>query len=143
MDILRTDDTLSAVLDGLRTAGLSVSVEDGGLKVTGPKSAMTPALAKQIQEHKAELMIYLSPHGAVQAEARPSFLREIDEAAIAKAYETKATLPGGKPPLQEVRELQEWLNAIDWRKGLRCGRSGQQCLTCKGIPCRGSTEWRD
>lgn len=65
----------------------------------------------------------------------------LDEAAVAKAYETKATVAGQKPPLQQIKELQAWLMAVDWRRGLRCGESGRQCKVCKGIPCRGSAEW--
>jgi hypothetical protein len=65
----------------------------------------------------------------------------VDEAAVAKAYETKATLPSGKPPLQQIEELQAWLATIDWRQGLKCSSTGMQCKVCKGVPCRGSTEW--
>jgi len=170
-------DTISALLDSLRKAGLSISVEGEGLKVQGPKNAMTPALAAQIRECKAGLIAHLpgaeysagvSNETPVQVSTfrqlgagtqnyapetvtadedetrtRPTFLEEVDEAAIAKAYETKATLPGGKPPLQEVEEIQAWLATVDWRHGLRCGRTGEQCLTCKGLPCRNSTAWPD
>lgn len=69
------------------------------------------------------------------------FFEGIDDGAVARAYDTKATVPGQKPPLQQLEEQQAWLATIDWRQGLRCGLSGRQCKVCKGIPCHGSTEW--
>lgn len=73
-------------------------------------------------------------------EISPLF-RDLHEGAVARAYETKATLPGGKPPTQEVQEMQAWLATIDWNKGLRCGRTTRQCLTCTGLACHGTREW--
>jgi hypothetical protein len=57
-------------------------------------------------------------------------------------YDHKATVAGGVPPLQAILARQEWLASLDWRYGLRCGFTGQQCRHCKGAPCQGSTEWQ-
>jgi hypothetical protein len=125
--------SIDVILDQLQSAGLGLSAEGDQLKAQGPKSAMTPALAQHIRARKDELVALLSqPKSPTQAE----------ELSIACAYDTKATIAGGKPPLQQVQELQDWLATIDWRYGLRCGISGQQCRVCKGLPCRGSKAWQ-
>ncbi len=58
-----------------------------------------------------------------------------------EAYDDKATIAGGIPPMQKVIERLAWLDTIDWSIGMRCGLSGQRCKVCKGAPCRDSTEW--
>jgi hypothetical protein len=131
--------SISEVLGEARLAGLTITPDGvGGLSITGPKNAITPDLTARLRECKADLVAYLSDPAALLV---PDFLRDIDEGEIAKAYETKATIPGQMPPFQRVKALEAWLASIDWRYGLRCGKTGEQCVVCKGLPCINSIEW--
>jgi hypothetical protein len=128
------------ILATLESLGFAVAIEDGNVRVRSerPEAMMTSELAENIRTHKAELIAQLrrqEEFAQILADALAK------EAEIAKSYETRATLPGGVPPYQRVLQQQEWLSSIDWRYGLRCGISGQQCRVCKGMPCRDSTEW--
>lgn len=52
-----------------------------------------------------------------------------------------AVVRGATSVKQEIEQLQAWLATVDWSQGLRCGISWLQCRACRGVPCRGSTEW--
>src|SRR5688572_13832177 len=110
------------LLKNLRSAGLELHVAGYKLVVKGPLMAMTEELAARIRTHKAELITQLQ-HGEGDIKP-PSLFDAIDDTVVARAYETKATLIGRKPPVQDVEELQAWLSTIDWTKGVRCGLGG-------------------
>lgn len=142
---MSTTTSIQELLARVERAGLALYIADGRLRVRGPKEAMTPDLDRELREHKDAIKAALlapktdgNPGVAARVAAG---LSEIDEGAIAKAHETKSTVSGRKPPLQEVIEQQEWLASVDWSQGLRCGITKQQCRVCRGVPCQGSTEW--
>lgn len=133
---------VSQLLEQVEAAGLELQIEAGKLVVKGPRSAMTPELAEGIRTHKAALLALLQAQtGTTRSNNLLSIINDAEEAAIALAYEKKSTIADGRPPLEAVIALQEWLSTIDWSKGLRCGKTEKQCLICKGLPCNGSQEW--
>lgn len=139
--------SITELLEDVRSAGLSMGLNTTGDKLVleGPEDTLTTGLREQITAHKAELIALLQstlPTPPTQpTPISTATIWQVSEAEVAKVYETKATVPGGIPPYQRALAQQVWLATLDWRYGLRCGKTGQQCRVCKGIPCHDSAPW--
>src|SRR5688572_3725503 len=55
--------TIEALLADLRARDIGLRVEDGNLRVSAPRDALTPSLRSQLEARKAELVAYLTTAG--------------------------------------------------------------------------------
>lgn len=72
--------TVAAVLQHVAGARARVSVENGSLRLRGPREALTPALRSEVAEHKAELLALLTaPDRVVRDRLRTIAGKERDQ----------------------------------------------------------------
>lgn len=119
------------LLQRAQAAGLDVSVDGDTLVIRGPRSA--DALAHRLLAHKADLLTLLAPQG-VSPDGLPAFHRDL--------FTTVRETMGADAALDLLPSLV--LGARLGRgeiEALWCGINRSPCMTCRGIPCRGSAPW--
>jgi hypothetical protein len=83
---------IAELLTELRARGVILSVQEGQLRTTAPKGAITPELGEQIKAHRAELLTTLTRAGLPPL---PGPLSRLVHAAKVNALNQPGFLPSG------------------------------------------------
>ena len=104
---------LTAILDKLQSLGVSITVADDRLRLE-PGSRVPPQLLGELRRHKWELLDFLL-----------------------------APLPESQALADELERLMVLGQRL--KRGeitaIRCGKTGQLCRACAGVPCFSSQPW--
>jgi len=94
------------VLSNIRTAGGSVTVEDGDLRVSAPAGTITDAQEAVLAKHKGELVELLAPRLTDQAWV-DGLSEEEAEIVVGRAIDGWVELVGQSPTLDQIERAIE------------------------------------
>lgn len=153
-----TSTTNGAVIQSTTTEASASATTTGAITARVVNTAAENSLARERSEksERSSMKTPASTFSLSQLPSHPLFAglddrgedpellaqtSRVDPTEYDQFVQAKDCTTSSRVMRDELEQLQAWLVTVDWRMGLRCGMSGQQCRICRGIPCLGSTEW--